>query len=111
MTLFNYNFQKYLYKNSYCRGQIRLNLTMVTKIIYNYNSIKPYHLCCRIKGVPVDNTTLYLLNDKGQIVEPGCLGELYVAGANLASGYVNNRDPHRFVKNCQPHNQGNNISS
>lgn len=55
----------------------------------------------------MDNTTLYLLNDKGQTVEPGSLGELYVAGANLASGYVNNRDPHRFVKNCHPHNQGN----
>lgn len=64
-------------------------------------------ILCRL-GVPVDNTALYLLDDKGQIVEPGCLGELYVAGANLASGYVNNRDKHRFVDNVQPHDKGKN---
>lgn len=57
-------------------------------------------------GVPVDNTALYLLNSEGQIVEPGGLGELYVAGANLASGYVNNRDQHRFVANSQHHEPG-----
>lgn len=57
-------------------------------------------------GVPVDNTALYLLNDKRQMVEPGCLGELYVAGANVAGGYVNNRDPHRFIENVHPHNGG-----
>ncbi|XP_025206776.1 uncharacterized protein LOC112602747 [Melanaphis sacchari] len=73
----------------------------------SYYAIKSFKdLCFGDKipiGVPVDNTALYLFNDKGQIVEPGCLGELYVAGANLASGYVNNRDPHRFIKNSQPH--------
>ncbi|VVC31519.1 AMP-binding, conserved site,AMP-dependent synthetase/ligase,Phosphopantetheine binding ACP domain [Cinara cedri] len=52
-------------------------------------------------GVPVDNTALYLLDDKGQTVPPGSLGELYVAGANLASGYVNGRDPHRFIENSR----------
>lgn len=57
-------------------------------------------------GVPVDNTNLYLLNENGQIVESGCLGELYVSGANLTSGYVNNRDPHRFIKNVQPNEKG-----
>lgn len=57
-------------------------------------------------GVPVNNTALYLLNDNGQIVEPGCLGELYVSGANLASGYVNKRDPQRFIKNVQPNIKG-----
>ncbi|XP_026808972.1 uncharacterized protein LOC113551127 [Rhopalosiphum maidis] len=76
----------------------------------SYYAIKSFKdLCFGDKipiGIPVDNTTLYLLNNKGQIVEPGCLGELYVAGANLASGYVNNRDPHRFVKNCHPYDQG-----
>lgn len=54
----------------------------------------------------MDNTALYLLNENGQLVEPGCIGELYVAGANLASGYVSNRDPHRFVENLQPHDKG-----
>lgn len=57
-------------------------------------------------GVPVDNTALYLLNDNGQMVETGSLGELYVSGANLASSYVNKRDPHRFVENTHPHVNG-----
>jgi non-ribosomal peptide synthetase component F len=57
-------------------------------------------------GVPVDNTALYLLNGEGRLVEPGDIGELYVAGANLASGYINNRDPHRFITNSQHHGPG-----
>lgn len=68
--------------------------------MFNYLHINYYI------GVPVDNTALYLLNSEGQIVESGSLGELYVAGANLASGYVNNRDPHRFIANSQPHEPG-----
>lgn len=54
----------------------------------------------------MDNTALYLLDDKGQTVPPGSVGELYVAGANLASGYVKGRDAHRFVENGRQHDRG-----
>ncbi|XP_050436014.1 uncharacterized protein LOC126842859 isoform X2 [Adelges cooleyi] len=56
-------------------------------------------------GYPIDNTEIYLMDNKGVPVEPGALGELFVAGANLASGYVNNRDPHRFVENTVAQNK------
>jgi len=107
MALLNDDFQKYyvpITKIVVLVDKYHSNIShyIVIKRICNNN----YNLY-RIKGVPVDNTALYLLDDKGQTVEPGCLGELYVAGANLASGYVNNRDPHRFVENRLPHDQGN----
>lgn len=50
-------------------------------------------------GVPVDNTIVYLLDDGMRPVELGATGELWVSGANLAMGYVNGRDPDRFVPN------------
>jgi len=99
----------YLSQKSLFRGTniIPISHYIVTKIIYYNSNILFSTIICIVKGVPVDNTALYLLNDKGQTVEPGCVGELYVSGANLASGYVNNRDPHRFVENRLPHGQGN----
>ena len=33
------------------------------------------------------------------MVEIGEIGEIYVAGAHLCSGYVNNREADRFVAN------------
>ncbi|XP_063239802.1 beta-alanyl-bioamine nonribosomal peptide synthetase ebony [Bacillus rossius redtenbacheri] len=50
-------------------------------------------------GRPLDNTAVYLLDSQMQPVVAGEAGELYVAGLNLADGYVNNRDPDRFVSN------------
>ncbi|GAB0092883.1 uncharacterized protein DMENIID0001_079320 [Sergentomyia squamirostris] len=49
-------------------------------------------------GYPVDNTLLYLLDKDFKSVTLGEIGELFVAGMNLARGYVNNRDT-RFINN------------
>lgn len=50
-------------------------------------------------GLPIFNTVIYLLDSDYRPVRNGEIGEIYVAGANLASGYVNNRDPDKFIDN------------
>ena len=40
-------------------------------------------------GVPIDNVSVYVLDGDLQPVVPGAAGELYVAGINLARGYLN----------------------
>lgn len=50
-------------------------------------------------GYALDNTIVYLLDADFRPVKTEEIGELYVSGANLASGYVNGRDPDRFIDN------------
>lgn len=50
-------------------------------------------------GSVLDNTIIYLLDADYRPVKSGEIGELYVSGGNLASGYVNGRDPDRFIEN------------
>nr|ATB56363.1 Ebony2 [Leptinotarsa decemlineata] len=50
-------------------------------------------------GIPVDNTIVYLLDNEFRPVKSGDIGELFVSGSNLAAGYVNGRDPEKFLKN------------
>lgn len=50
-------------------------------------------------GYALDNTIIYLLDADFRPVKSEEIGELYVSGANLAAGYVNGRDPDRFIDN------------
>lgn len=50
-------------------------------------------------GMPLDNTVLYLMDKDFRPVKAGDVGELFVAGLNLAAGYVNGRDPDKFIDN------------
>lgn len=50
-------------------------------------------------GYPVDNTVIYLLDSDFRPVKSETVGELFVAGLNLAQGYVNGRDPEKFIEN------------
>lgn len=40
-------------------------------------------------GMPVNDTEIFILNEKLKMVEPGEPGELYLLGGGLARGYVN----------------------
>lgn len=50
-------------------------------------------------GRPLDNTLVYLLDEHFRPALAGQPGEVFVAGRNLAAGYVAGRDPHRFLNN------------
>lgn len=60
-------------------------------------------------GRPIDNTEIYVLDDGMKQVPAGTVGELYVGGAGVARGYLN--DPaltaDRFVRN--PFSGGNKL--
>ena len=67
------------------------------------------HACCgkfsvgdRVNiGFPVNNAAVYILNEAGEIQPPGVIGELCVAGENVASGYLNRDELNKkhFVTN------------
>jgi len=50
-------------------------------------------------GKPIDNCIIYLVNKDMRLVPQGEVGELIVAGRNLAAGYIRERDTHKFLDN------------
>lgn len=68
-----------------------------------------YYVCDDIKeldglttvpiGRPIDNTVIFILNDDLNPVKPGEIGEIFVAGLNLAKGYVAGREKSKFIHN------------
>ena len=43
-------------------------------------------------GIPIDNTEIFIMNDMKQEVQDGDVGEIYIAGAGVSKGYVNNTE-------------------
>lgn len=50
-------------------------------------------------GKPLDNCIVYLVNKDMRLVPQGEIGELLIAGRNLAAGYLRDRESHRFFDN------------
>jgi amino acid adenylation domain-containing protein len=66
------------------------------------------HACCNPNitttmniGTPHDNVRCYITNSKMQLQPKGCMGELCIAGANVAKGYLNLEQATRekFIQN------------
>ncbi|MVT11418.1 non-ribosomal peptide synthetase [Chitinophaga tropicalis] len=43
-------------------------------------------------GIPIPNTQIYIVNNHGNLLPAGVAGEICIAGAGLARGYLNNRE-------------------
>ncbi len=56
-----------------------------------YSALKPVDRRCPI-GRPLPGTRLYVLDGRLRPVPPGVVGEIYLAGANLALGYLHRSD-------------------
>ncbi len=54
-----------------------------------YNVIKYNNQIDDSIGFPIPNTDVYILNDLLQPVEDGTIGEIFIGGIGLASGYLN----------------------
>ena len=69
-------------------------------MIYRYNVQEDVRLSVPI-GKATDNNWIYVLDENLEPVPSGATGEMYIAGAGLARGYVNNLDltNARFVAN------------
>jgi amino acid adenylation domain-containing protein len=52
-------------------------------------------------GKPIENVQIHILNDDLQPVKPGEKGEIYIAGAQVARGYLNQPDltKNKFIPN------------
>ncbi|XP_077271494.1 beta-alanyl-bioamine nonribosomal peptide synthetase ebony-like isoform X1 [Temnothorax americanus] len=50
-------------------------------------------------GKPIDNCITYVVNKDLRLIPQGEVGELIVAGKNLAAGYIGEQDTHKFLDN------------
>jgi amino acid adenylation domain-containing protein len=74
--------------------------TVVGSMIYKFDPQKDKRKSVSI-GDPIDNTKIYLLDRKQKPVPMGIAGEIYISGAGVAGGYLNNPGltAETFIKN------------
>jgi amino acid adenylation domain-containing protein len=60
-------------------------------------------------GRPVSNSTAYIFDSKMNILPPGIVGELYVGGDGLSTGYLNRDDLNSVSFRDNPHKPGERI--
>ncbi|WP_432221422.1 non-ribosomal peptide synthetase [Flavobacterium sp. TMP13] len=77
--------------------------------VYGPTETTVYSLAKQIKddttlitiGKPIANTQIYIINDQQQLVAPGIIGEIAIAGDGVANGYWNRPEltDEKFIKN------------
>jgi 4-hydroxybenzoate-CoA ligase len=66
-----------------------------TELLHIYLSNQPGDVVLGTSGTPVPGYELQLLDERGNAVQPGGVGELLVKGASAADGYWNQREKTR----------------
>ena len=59
-----------------------------------------------LTGSAIDNCAVYVVNAANEPVEAGEMGQVYVAGAHVADGYINRREMASFVANVVEDRKG-----
>ena len=74
--------------------------TVVGCMIHQYHEESDTSLSVPI-GKPIDNTQIYILNEDLNVMPVGLSGELYISGAGVAHGYLNNAEltGEKFIEN------------
>jgi amino acid adenylation domain-containing protein len=75
-------------------GMTETSLASVSYTFYDFSRNIPI-------GKPIDNTKVYILDEEGNLAPQGEIGELAVAGIQVAYGYINRDEltAERFIKN------------
>ncbi|MGO4295047.1 AMP-binding protein, partial [Chitinophaga sp. RAB17] len=71
----------------------------ISALIYKYERGRSYPAGTLPIGKPLANVRVYILDQAGHPVSAGVKGELYIGGAGVTRGYLNNREltAERFV--------------
>ena len=86
--------------------------TTVGCMIYEYDKFDDYNYSSVPIGIPIDNTSLYVLNKDLNVLPYEQKGHLYIAGTGLSKGYINAPDKNKemFIYsdkfNCRMYNSG-----
>ncbi len=82
-------------------------------VVHQYDAAADAALASVPIGRPISNTSLYILDDFGNPVPEGVIGELYIGGLGLAKGYWNQPDltaaqfiDHPFEENARLYRSG-----
>ncbi|ROH98482.1 amino acid adenylation domain-containing protein, partial [Chryseobacterium sp. G0240] len=103
--------------NTFISGGDKLKANQITQLLKKvdiYNTYGPTEatVCCSYYkitealdnipiGRPISNTSVYILDEYLNVVPTGVLGKLYVSGAGLSRGYLNNAEltTSKFISN------------
>ncbi|RBL91356.1 non-ribosomal peptide synthase/polyketide synthase [Chitinophaga flava] len=74
--------------------------TTISALIYQYTGSRSYPTGTLPIGKPLANVRVYILDNEGHPVPVGVKGELYIGGAGVTAGYLNNPEltAARFIR-------------